>query len=132
MEPIAEEIIGDYQCGFRRNRSTTDQYFALSQIFEKFYEYSREIHCLFVDFRQTFDSIRQKIALTLINLAIPQKLARLVAMTLRNTSTRVLVQGKLTESFETIPGVRRRALNLNIQSGALCAKRSGTRSFHRY
>lgn len=107
MEPIAEEIIGDYQCGFRRNRSTMDQYFTLSQIFEKFYEYSREVHCLIVDFKQAFDSIiRQKIAPTLMNLEIPQKLARLVAMTLRNTSARVLVQGKLTESFETISGVR--------------------------
>ena len=73
MEPVAEKILGDYQCGFRRNRSTTDQYFALSQIFEKFHEYSREVHCLFVDFRQAFDSIiRQKIAPTLINLGIPQ------------------------------------------------------------
>jgi sorting nexin-29 len=24
LEPYAEEILGDYQCGFRRGRSTTD------------------------------------------------------------------------------------------------------------
>lgn len=51
-----------------------------------------------MDFKQAFDNIiRQKIAPTLMNLGIPQKLARLVTMTLRNTSARVLVQGKLTE-----------------------------------
>jgi hypothetical protein len=31
----ADEIIGDHQCGFRRNRSTTDQIFYIRQILEK-------------------------------------------------------------------------------------------------
>jgi hypothetical protein len=31
----AEEIIGDHQCGFRRNRSTTDHIFCIRQILEK-------------------------------------------------------------------------------------------------
>jgi hypothetical protein len=30
-----EEIIGDHQCGFRRNRSTTDHIFCIRQILEK-------------------------------------------------------------------------------------------------
>jgi hypothetical protein len=29
------EIIGDHQCGFRRNRSTTDQIFYIRQILQK-------------------------------------------------------------------------------------------------
>jgi hypothetical protein len=33
--PYADEIIGDHQCGFRRNRSTTDQIFYIRQILEK-------------------------------------------------------------------------------------------------
>ena len=33
--PNAEEVIGDHQCGFRRNRSTTDHIFCIRQIFEK-------------------------------------------------------------------------------------------------
>ena len=31
----AEEVIGDHQCGFRRNRSTTDRIFCVRQILEK-------------------------------------------------------------------------------------------------
>jgi hypothetical protein len=35
LTPYAEEIIGDYQCGFRRNRSTTDHIFCIRQILER-------------------------------------------------------------------------------------------------
>ena len=33
--PYAEEVIGDHQCGFRSNRSTTDHIFCIYQILEK-------------------------------------------------------------------------------------------------
>ena len=33
--PYAKEIIGDHQCGFRRNRSTIDQIFYIRQVLEK-------------------------------------------------------------------------------------------------
>jgi hypothetical protein len=32
LSPYVDEIIGDHQCGFRRNRSTTDQIFCIRQI----------------------------------------------------------------------------------------------------
>jgi hypothetical protein len=35
LTPYAQEIIEDRQCGFRRNRSTTDQIFYIRQILEK-------------------------------------------------------------------------------------------------
>jgi len=35
LTPYAKEIIGDHQCGFRRNRSTIDHIFCIRQIFEK-------------------------------------------------------------------------------------------------
>jgi len=33
--PYEEDVIGDHQCGFRRNRSTTDHIFCIRQILEK-------------------------------------------------------------------------------------------------
>ena len=33
--PYAEEVIGDHQCGFRHNRSTTDHIFCIRQILQK-------------------------------------------------------------------------------------------------
>lgn len=54
-EPYAEIIVGDHQCGFRRNRSTADQIFLLRQLMEKKWEYAEEIHTL--DFAKAYDSI---------------------------------------------------------------------------
>ena len=41
--PYAEEVIGDHQCGFRRNRSTTDHIFCIRQILEKKWEYNEAV-----------------------------------------------------------------------------------------
>jgi hypothetical protein len=46
LTPYAEKSIGDHQCGFRRNRSTTDHIFCIHQILEKklqFLPYGRSI-----------------------------------------------------------------------------------------
>jgi sorting nexin-29 len=51
IEPYAEGIIGDYQCGFRIGRSTTDQIFCLRIILEKTCEHRVDIHQLYIDFK---------------------------------------------------------------------------------
>jgi hypothetical protein len=38
-----DEIIGDHQCGFQRNRSTTDLIFCIHQILEKKWEYNETV-----------------------------------------------------------------------------------------
>ena len=48
LMPYAEEFIGDHQCGFQRNRSTTDHIFCISQILEKIWEYNEAVHQLFI------------------------------------------------------------------------------------
>jgi hypothetical protein len=35
LSPYVDEIIGDHQCEFRRNRSTTDQIFAFVRYWRK-------------------------------------------------------------------------------------------------
>jgi hypothetical protein len=58
--PYADEIIGEHQCGFRRNRSTTDQIFYIRQILEKKWEYNGTVHQLLIDFKKDYDSVRRE------------------------------------------------------------------------
>jgi sorting nexin-29 len=57
LETYNEEILGHYQCEFRKGRSNTDQIFTLRQIIENTYSFNVEIHQLFIDFQQVHNSI---------------------------------------------------------------------------
>jgi hypothetical protein len=71
----ADEIIGGHQCGFRRNRSTTDQIFYIHQILEKKWAYNGTVHQLFIDFKKAYDSVsREALYNILIEFGIPRKL----------------------------------------------------------
>jgi hypothetical protein len=61
LTPYAEEIIGYHQCGFRRNRSTTDHILSIRQILEKKWEYNEAMHQLFIDFKKAYDSVRREV-----------------------------------------------------------------------
>jgi hypothetical protein len=79
LTPYAEEIIGDYQCGFRHNKSTIDHIFSIRQILEKKWEYNKAVHQLFIDFKKGYDSVRREVLYNiLIEFGIPMKLVRLI------------------------------------------------------
>ena len=54
---IVEPALEDGQCGFRPGRSTTDQIFTLKQIFEKSWEYAKDLFACFVDLEKAYDRI---------------------------------------------------------------------------
>jgi len=60
LNPFIEEIFGDYQCGFRREKPTVDHIFGLRQIKAKYYEFYKELRLVFIDYKQTYDSIDRK------------------------------------------------------------------------
>jgi purine nucleoside phosphorylase len=82
----AEEIIWDNQCGFRRNRSTTVHILCIRQILEKKWEYKTAVNPLFIDFKETYDSVRREILYNIIiEFGIPMTLVRLIKMGLTET-----------------------------------------------
>ena len=103
----AEQILEDQQCGFRQERSTTEQIFVMRQIMEKCHENGIPLHILFIDFKQAFDSINRKYLYKVMKeYKIPNKLIRLTKMTLENSKARVLIGGKMGRSFDVSTGVR--------------------------
>jgi len=92
LTPFAEEIIEHYQCGFWRNRSTTDHIFCIIQILQKKWEYNDAVPRLFIDFKRAYDSVRREVLYNIFSgFSIPMKLVRLIKMCLNETYNRVQV-----------------------------------------
>jgi hypothetical protein len=101
LSKYAEEIIGDHQRGFRRNRSTTDHIVCTRPILEKKWEYIETVHQLFIDFKKAYDSVRREVLYNiLIEFGIAMKLTRLIKMCLNETYSTVWVGKNL---FDMLP-----------------------------
>jgi sorting nexin-29 len=107
LNQYAEELIGEYQNGFRNNRATTDNIFVMRQIFEKSHEYNIELYILYIYFKQAFDTVNRQIMLQrLQETGIPNKLIRLTKMTIQYTRASVVVENLKTDPFDISTGVR--------------------------
>jgi hypothetical protein len=104
--PYADEIIGDYQCGFQCN-SSTDQIFYIRQIVEKKWEYKGTVHQLLTDFKKAYDSIRREALYNiLIEFGIPRILVGLIKMCLSETYSRVPIGKNLSDKFKIENGLK--------------------------
>lgn len=57
IEMYIVEIVGEYQCSFKKRKSTIDHIHTLKQLMEMYYQYNKDFHMLFMDFKQACDSI---------------------------------------------------------------------------
>ena len=82
LEPNTENIIGEYQAGFRKGRSTIQQLFTVKQMLQKCWENNIKVYQIFVDFKQIYDSINHEKLYKITNDArTPCKLIMLVRAT---------------------------------------------------
>jgi len=87
-----ENKLEDKQMRFRPNRSTIDNIFIVRQIFEKSHEYDIDLYNILVDYTHAFDSVhRNDVMECLKKFDVPDKLIRLIALTLIHTRARVKV-----------------------------------------
>jgi len=61
LSKIKEPEIGNYQMGFRPNRSTIDNIFKVRQIYKKCHEYNIDLHNVFIHFSQAFDTVKRDV-----------------------------------------------------------------------
>jgi len=84
--PNAEGIIGDHQCGFCSNKSTTDHIFCIRQTLKKKWKYNKAVHQLFTDFKKAYDSVKKEVLYDILTeFGIPMNLVRLIKMCLNET-----------------------------------------------
>jgi len=74
---------------------------------EKQHEHGLDLHTLFIDFKQAFDSInRERLFGAMDRMGIPQKLIRLIRMTMCQTKARVKTDNQISTPFEFNKGVK--------------------------
>lgn len=104
LENIYENVMGEYQCGFRRGKATTNQLSNLKLILEKLWEYNITLYHQFIDFKTAYDSIiRKEIWTALEELGVSEKLVKICRHMTENSKGRV---AKTSEILEINKGVR--------------------------
>jgi hypothetical protein len=74
---------------------------------EKHNEHRLNLHMLFIDFKQAFDSInRERLFGAMNRMGIPQKLIRLKRMTMCQTKARVKTDNQISAPVEFNKGVK--------------------------
>ncbi len=105
--PHAETVVGDYQCGFRPNRSTSDEIFNVRLILQKGKEFKVDTHHLFIDFKSAYDKTkRNELLVVMRELGFELKLIRLVRATLKGTQSRVKLREDMSDPFEIKEGLK--------------------------
>jgi hypothetical protein len=73
------------------------------------YERNIDLHNIFVDYTQAFDCVyRNKIIECLVRCRVPEKLIRLIELTVINTRARIKINNEYAEEFKVESGVKRR------------------------
>jgi hypothetical protein len=107
LTSYVSEIIGDHQCGFHHNRSTTDQILYIWQILEKKWEYNGMVHQLLIEFKKAYDSIKREVLYNiLLEFGICKKLVRLIKVCLNETYSKVCVGKLLSDTFPIQNGLK--------------------------
>lgn len=105
LEEQADHQIGEYQAGFRRGRSCSEQIWSLKTILQ--IRSCRNTVVTFVDFMKAYDSIdRETLFDTLKEFGIDKKTISIIQATLTNTTSKVKFMGEVSDPFEIRSGVR--------------------------
>ena len=81
--------------------------FIVRQMIEKRNEHGLDLHMLFFDLKQAFDSINRKRLFEAVDkMGISQKLIRLIRTTMSQTKARVKTDNQISAPFEFNPGVK--------------------------
>jgi len=99
MKGKVEQIIGNYQGGFRIGKSTVDQIFILRQIFQKAWEFDKELHVLlFIDLKKFYDCIHRESLINILReFQFLRKLTNLIAISVMETTVKVKIGSLISD-----------------------------------
>ena len=107
----AEEFgkIGKMQAGFRKEYSTVDHIFTLTQIVSNclYGDHRQKVYCIFVDYAKAFNSVkREKLWEILIKIGVSGKFVRALQAIYKHVYGRVRAGSEMSGAFECPIGLR--------------------------
>ena len=106
-EHMTESTLPETQCGFRKERSTTDMIFVARQIQEKCHEQNRELYIAFVDLAKAFDTVNRELLWNVLSkFGVPNKFLNILKSLHVNMTARVSNGGSKSEPFNVEVGVK--------------------------
>ena len=107
LQVIAEHVLPDSQCGFRKRRGCCDMIFVARQLLEKAREHNDTLYALFVDLCKAYDSVpREALWQVLERCGVPPRMLCVVRSLHQGMQAEVRVGSSLSESFEVRNGLR--------------------------
>ena len=104
---ISENILPESQCGFRRDRSTSDMIFVARQVQEKCREHHQDLYIAFIDLSKAFDTVNRNLLWDLLGrLGVPPKFLNTLRQLHDGMQACVRIGGQQSPSFNVKLGVR--------------------------
>ena len=111
MKQKSEEFTKENRYGLHPNRGTVDAIFIVHQIIEKAKERKVNLRFNFIDLKSAFDTIwRKALWKMLAHIGINKKIIKILETLYENSKCAVTIDGKLTEWFSVLVGVRQGCL----------------------
>ena len=101
---IAETILPESQCGFRKGRGCVDMIFAARKLVEKTHEHDDVMFILFVDLKKVYDSISRNALWEKIG--VPSTMLQIIKSFHDGMLVEVRVGASSTDSIEVKNGLR--------------------------
>ena len=103
---IVDQILRRNQAGFRKGRSCTQQIHIIRRLIEGALARKLPLFITFIDFKKAFDSINRTIMFAILrHYGIPDKIVSAIKVLYEGSTSRVLLDGKLSEEFKVSTGV---------------------------
>ena len=107
LQVVAETLLADSQCGFRKGRGCVDMIFVARQLMEKAREHGDSLFIMFVDLKKAYDSVpRNALWTVLTKCGVPSTMLSIIRSFHDGMQAGVRVGGTVTDSFEVRNGLR--------------------------
>ena len=107
LDSVADVVLPESQCGFRRDRSTIDMIFVARLLQEKCREQHKDLYLAFIDLTKAFDTVNREILWNVLSkCGCPPKFMAILRGFHNDMSARVVAAGLISDPFEVNVGVK--------------------------